>query len=91
MFWSTAEGRGSGVLAVLHGFLMSATRIVGIPCAAYPVVLAVFQHGRRGLVQVGSWLRRYGSSLAMMLGAMFGAGAFFFIASCAGDAGICIC
>src|SRR6266508_363747 len=37
MFWSTAEGKGTRALAVLHGFLMSGTRIVGIPCAGYPV------------------------------------------------------
>jgi len=78
MFWSTAESRGSRGLAVLHGFLMSATRIVGIPCSAYPVVQTVFQNGWRGLVEARSWLRRYGPSLAVMLGATLGAGAFFF-------------
>lgn len=78
MFWSTAEGRAAKALAVLHGSLMSATRIVGIPCAAYPVVRAVFRNGWRGLADVGSWPRRYGASAVMMLGAMLGAGAFFF-------------
>jgi hypothetical protein len=77
MFWSTAESRGSRGLAVLHGFLMSATRIVGIPCAAYPVVQTVFDNGWRGLVEVGSWFRRYGYSVAMMLAAMLGAVTFF--------------
>jgi hypothetical protein len=78
MFWSTAEGKGAKALAVLHGCLMSATRIVGIPCAGYPVVQAVFRNGWRGLVEIRSWFRRYGSSILVMLGATLGAGAFFF-------------
>ena len=74
MFWSTAEGKGAKALAVLHGFLMSATRIVGIPCAGYPVVQAVFQNGWRGLADVRSWIRRYGTAILMMLGATMGRG-----------------
>jgi hypothetical protein len=78
MFWSTAEGRAAKALAVLHGSLMSATRIVGIPCAAYPVVQAVFQNGWGGLTDVQSWWKRYGSSVLVMTGATLGAGVFFF-------------
>jgi len=78
MFWSTAEGKGARALAVLHGFLMSATRIVGIPCAGYPVVQSVFQNRGRGLLEVRSWIRRYGSAVLMMVGATLGAGVFFF-------------
>ena len=78
MFWSTAEGRGARDLAVLHGCLMSATRIVGIPCSAYPVVQAGFQNGWRGLNSVRSWIKRYGSSVLVMAGATLGAGVFFF-------------
>src|SRR3954467_5792803 len=77
MFWSTAEGRGARALAVLHGFLMSATRIVGIPCAAYPVVQAVFKNGWRGIGDVRSWMKRYGPSVLVMAGATLGAGVFF--------------
>ena len=78
MYWSTAEGRAAKALAVLHGSLMSATRIVGIPCAAYPVVQRVFQDGWRGLTNVRSWWRRYGTACLLMVGATLGAGAFFF-------------
>ena len=38
IYWSTAEGRTAKVLASLHGVIMSATRIVGIVCAGFPVV-----------------------------------------------------
>src|SRR4051812_400454 len=77
MFWSTAEGKGTRALAVLHGFLMSGTRIVGIPCAGYPVVQSMFRNGWRGLTNLGSSIRRSAPSIAVMLGATMGAGAFF--------------
>lgn len=78
MYWSGGEGRLAKFLAALHGFLMSATRIVGIPCAAYPVVQAVFRNGWSGLRDARSWPKRYGTSILIMLGAMLGAGSFFF-------------
>lgn len=77
MYWSNGEGRAAKFLAALHGFVMSATRIIGIPCAAYPVVQAVFRNGWRGLVDARSWPRRYGVSILVMIGAMLGAGTFF--------------
>ncbi|MFL6538872.1 MAG: hypothetical protein ACJ8JD_11915, partial [Chthoniobacterales bacterium] len=40
LFWSTSNVRLARSLAVIHGIFMSATRIVGIPCAAFPVVVA---------------------------------------------------
>jgi hypothetical protein len=78
MYWSGAEGRAAKFLAVLHGFVMSATRIVGIPCAAFPVVRAVFQNGWRGLRDLRSWPRRLGPAIAVTLGATLGAASFFF-------------
>src|SRR5436305_2004745 len=58
MYWSSAEGRVAKVLAVLHGIVMSGTRIVGLPCAAVPVGCALFKHGARGLCDFRSWWRR---------------------------------
>ena len=78
MFWSTAEGRAAKALAVLHGSLMSATRIVGIPCSGYPVVQAFFRKGWPGVADVRTWWKRSGSSILVMLGATLGAGIFFF-------------
>ncbi|MEY2512186.1 MAG: hypothetical protein QOE26_2949 [Verrucomicrobiota bacterium] len=78
MFWSTAQGKGAKALAVLHGSLMSATRIVGIPCAGYPVVQALFKNGWAGLVAGRSWFKHYGASILLMVGATLGAGLFFF-------------
>src|SRR5438128_1006282 len=34
IYWAGSEGHAAKVWAALHGMLMSATRIVGIPCAA---------------------------------------------------------
>jgi len=78
MYWSSAEGRMAKWLAALHGFGMSATRIVGIPCAAFPVVRAACQNGWRGLREARSWKSRFGSPVLVMIAGMLGAGSFFF-------------
>src|SRR5205823_661097 len=49
IYWSAAEGRSAKLWAALHGIVMSATRIVGIVCAAFPVVLWVFRSSWRYL------------------------------------------
>ena len=77
MYWSSAEGRAAKFLAALHGFVMSATRIVGILCSAYPLVGAVFKNGWNGLRDVRSWVGRCGASVAVTIGATLGAGSFF--------------
>src|SRR5438132_7425982 len=51
IYWSSAEGRAAKISAALHGILMSATRIVGIPCAAFPVVDKVFANGLSTLLK----------------------------------------
>ena len=42
IYWSSAQGRAAKFWAALHGIVMSATRIVGIVCAAFPLVRSVF-------------------------------------------------
>ena len=78
IYWSSAEGRTAMVLAGFHGILMSATRIVGIPCAAMPVVRAIFEGGWERLRTVRSWIRNYAGALALMAVSTLGA-AFFFL------------
>jgi hypothetical protein len=77
IYWSTAEGRAAKVFAAMHGFTMSATRIVGIPCAAFPLVRAVFENGWSGLCDVRSWPRRYFPAAALMICGTLGAITFF--------------
>ncbi len=77
IYWSSAEGRVARVLAALHGFVMSATRIVGIPCALYPVVRAIFENGWQGLRDIRGWIRRFGPAIAISAAAMLGAISFF--------------
>ncbi len=45
IYWSSAHGRAAKFWAALHGIVMSATRIVGIVCAAFPVVRSIFAKG----------------------------------------------
>jgi len=77
IYWSTAEGRAARVLAAMHGMVMSATRIVGIACAAFPLVRAAFQTGWRGLLMPGKWLRENRAAVGLTFVAACGAVAFF--------------
>ena len=77
IYWSSAEGGGAKVLAALHGICMSATRIVGIPCAALPVLRSVVDGGWNGLRHPIGWVRQHGSAIALMIAATMGAGLFF--------------
>jgi hypothetical protein len=77
IYWSSAEGRVAKILAAGHGFLMSATRIVGIPCAMFPVIRSVFANGWSGLRDVRGWFRRYLPAIGVSFCAMLGAISFF--------------
>src|SRR3984893_12573683 len=78
IYWSSSEGRAAKILAAFHGIAMSATRIVGVPCAVVPVLRAIFKKGWSGLRDPRCWFRNYGSAIALMISAIFGA-IFFFI------------
>ena len=77
IYWSTAQGKSARFWAAVHGIVMSATRIVGIVCAAFPLVRSVFQTGWRGLLEPRKWLREQRAAIAMTLVAVCGAIAFF--------------
>jgi hypothetical protein len=47
LYWSNVGGRTGWLIAALHGFVMTATRIVGLPLAAVPLLLALVWAGRR--------------------------------------------
>jgi hypothetical protein len=78
IYWSTAEGRSAKILAAAHGIVMSATRIVGIVCAAFPVVHSLFLKGWKGSRQPRAWFRHYAAVIGLMAVATLGA-LFFFI------------
>ena len=77
IYWSSADGRAAKVWAALHGVMMSATRIVGIVCAAFPVVRSVFLSGWHGLRHPRAWFRKQAPAISLMLVATSGAIAFF--------------
>src|SRR5947208_6119087 len=77
IYWSTADGRAAKVWASLHGIVMSATRIVGIVCAAFPAVRSLFTEGREGLRGPRAWFCKHGSAIGLMLVATLGALSFF--------------
>src|SRR5262245_16122936 len=77
IYWSTEEGRTAKVLAAMHGVVMSATRIVGIVCAAFPLVRSAFQTGWRGLLKPRKWVRENLAAVALTFLAACGGIAFF--------------
>jgi hypothetical protein len=77
IYWSTEEGRTAKIWAAVHGVVMSATRIVGVVCAAFPVVRALFRSGWRILVEPRRWLRELGPPLSLTIVAACGAIGFF--------------
>jgi hypothetical protein len=77
IYWSSADGRAAKVWAALHGIVMSATRIVGIVCAAFPVVRSLSAEGWNGLREPRAWFRKHASAIGLMLVATFGALSFF--------------
>ena len=77
IYWSTAEGPTARVLAAIHGIVMSAARIVGIVCAAFPVVRSVFQTGWRGLLKPLNWVRENRGAIGLTFIAASGAVPFF--------------
>jgi hypothetical protein len=78
IYWSSADGRSAKIWAALHGMAMTATRVVGIPCAAFPVVRSIFENGWRALREPKGWFRHYGAAIALTIAAIFGAVFFFF-------------
>jgi hypothetical protein len=77
IYWSTADGRTAKVLAAMHGVVMSATRIIGIVCAAFPLVRSAVQTGWRGLVKPRKWLRENLAAVGLTFVAACGGLAFF--------------
>src|SRR5204862_5731747 len=77
IYWSTAEGRTARVLAAMHGVVMSATRIVGIVCAAFPLVRSAVRTGWRGLLKPRKWLRENRATVALTFVAACGGVGFF--------------
>lgn len=70
LYWSTSESRRAKTWAVLHGILMCGTRIVGVVCAAIPVIQSLLQ---KRLLPV----RQHFSAITMSILASLGALAFF--------------
>jgi hypothetical protein len=77
IYWSAAEGKWAKFWAAVHGVAMSATRIVGILCAAFPLVRSVVQTGWRGLLEPRKWFREHTQAIGMTLVAACGAIGFF--------------
>lgn len=70
VYWSAAKHTTGKIWAVLHGMAMSATRIVGIPCALIPLVHSALRNGWRSF-------RAHTPALLISMLSMLGGGLFF--------------
>ena len=77
LYWSSAEGRRARFLAAVHGIVMSATRIVGIPCAVAPVLQRFAGDSWRAILHPFAWLRENRGTVAVAAVSVTGAAAFF--------------
>jgi hypothetical protein len=77
IYWSTTKGRSAKVWAVVHGIVMSATRIVGIVCAAFPLVRSIFRAGWSRSSKLGARLWKLTPAAVMTLVAVGGTAGFF--------------
>jgi hypothetical protein len=77
IYWSSEEGGRARVWAALHGIIMSATRIVGVPCAAIPVIRSICQRGRETIRHPIASFRQHLPAIVLMIAATMGAGLFF--------------
>ena len=77
IYWNTSDRRGAAMLAVLHGIVMSGTRIVGLPCAIFPVARALYHGGFDSKKNFGQWLTRVRKPILVMFLSMLGGLAFF--------------
>src|SRR5436309_11343483 len=73
IYWSTAEGRSAKIWAAAHGIVMSATRIVGIVCAAFPLVRSLVSNGWKGLREPPARFRQYAAAIGLSAVATLGA------------------
>lgn len=78
LYWTTASGRRAGWLAAVHGSAMSATRIVGLPCALFPILHAAWQKGSwPSDLRAREWWARFRGPIFVTASAMLGGVAFF--------------
>jgi hypothetical protein len=77
LYWSGVESRRARVLAAIHGIVMSATRIVGLPCALAPLVRKAWELGWHKFTSIREWWRNYGATALLSAAAMLGGLGFF--------------
>jgi hypothetical protein len=80
LYWSGSPRRGSGWIAAAHGFVMTGTRLVGVPVVVFPLCQVFFGGDSAASDKEKSWLRGYGR--AMLLGAAASLGAILFFMYC---------
>ena len=77
IYWSSSSNRSAAIWTALHGIMMTATRIVGIPCALVPLIGSISRKGVGPVRRPLAWIQFHGRALALTLISMSGALIFF--------------
>ncbi|MBA3961035.1 MAG: hypothetical protein H0X40_03930 [Chthoniobacterales bacterium] len=77
IYWNTRPGRTAAVLAILHGGVMSATRIVGLICAGWPLLQSILEKGWNRTGNFRAFVSRQRSPLLVTILSMLGGISFF--------------
>jgi hypothetical protein len=75
IYWQERDGAFARVMAGLHGFVVTATRIVGMPLVVYPFIRDWSRHGN-WRDSLGTHVRRLMRQLPVIAATAAGAGAF---------------
>jgi len=81
LYWTTSVRRYSWLLAAVHGFVMTATRIVGLPLAIYPI-LHFWLFGMRKLGRLWQQFRWQQFSKYLVISTFSTLGCLLFFAFC---------
>lgn len=76
LYWTGEESRRGQIIGALHGIIMSATRIVGLPCALAPVGKRLWELAGTGLRK--SWKQAAAAVVVSSLAMLGGLGFFLY-------------
>jgi hypothetical protein len=80
LYWSSRPGGKAPALAATHGFVMTATRLVGLPLVAFPLLYVLAQVSWRSHGALAEAVRR--GAVPLLVGGLASLGSLSFFAYC---------
>lgn len=80
LYWTTSKHRAAWILAAAHGFVMTATRLVGLPLVVYPLLHYWLFSRKERMAKVAQFWQK--SSKYLLISVVSGLGCLLFFAFC---------